>query len=807
MASDAALAVRLEARLNKFERDLGRATSIADRSVRDIENRFSRSNPTVKVRIQEVGGSGSSILGQGGLGRITGSQLGSAGLGGLARGAAAGIAGGAAGIISSEIIDKVGQYADAWTNASNKLRAAGLTATQVSVAQERLVAIAGRSRTDFGAVADLYGKLSLSAEALGANQQQVAIATETVAKAMKLGGASASETASAVLQLGQALSSGTLQGDELRSLLENAPQLARVIAKEFGVSVGQLRELGSQGKLSANQVFTAIVKAQGDVDTAFKQSSRTLGDYYVELSNTITAYVGSIMEAIKASAQNVEAMEAERAKAAELRRERGLAAATPAQPTTSATENRLNTGAEQAQRSLVDLQTTLRAAIADLEQFGAVGVRAEEKAAAIKLLTDALNGDADAATKARVELEAMASANPRIEPLLQTFRAILEALGVVRREAIATASALSSIGGGDPGLRKAYDVKELAPPKFFSGASKAADARDQAEAEATAEAVLQENLVKSKLTDKAKRIQQAADDLKKQLQGKGLAVPSNLNGVASQIVANQDAISAAGRGGGGGGGDTTDEYDRAVQGIQKRQAALEVELSTMGRSTFEVEKAKAAFDLLTAAKQAEREITPELTAAIDQQAEAYARTSEKVKQVGEAQQASNELARFAGQSLSSFFSDIVSGGENASKALMNLVKRLADAALQAALLGDGPLAGLFGTKGSGGNVGGLIGALFSGFSGRASGGSVTAGRPYIVGENGPELMLPGKGGYVVPNAALAAAGGGGGMNVTVHQNFNNPGGTLTRADLLEFSRATKDASIAGMFEAMRRGRG
>lgn len=792
MASDAALAVRLEARLNKFERDLSRATSMADKSVRDIESRFSRSNPTVKFRIEQAGGSG-SILGPGGLGtglqRVTGSasNIASGAVGGLLRGGLAGIAGGLA-------TDKIAEYADAWTDATNKLRAAGLTATEVAVAQERLVAIAGRSRTDFSAVADLYGKLSLSASSLGANQNDVAIATETVAKAMKLGGASAAETASAVLQLGQALSSGTLQGDELRSLLENAPQLSRVIAKEFGVTVGQLRDLGSQGKLTANQVFSAIVKAQGDVDRAFQQSGRTLGDTITELKNSLVGYVGAIMEAIKTSALHVQAMEEERAKAEELRKEMGIGqTARTAAP--SGVAQRITKEVEQAQAGLVDLQTQLRGAIANLEQFGAVGVKADEKARAIGALTEALNGDADAATRARVELEAMAAANPRIEPLLQAFSAILDALGTVRREAIITKDALTSLTATPEAAYK--------PPQFYSGAAKASDARDQAEAEAAANKLLNDKLVESKLDEKARNVLAKRAELEKFFTDKGLPRPANLNAVAGQIVANQARGS-----GGGGSADSTDEYDRAVQGIQKRQAALEVELSTMGRSTFEVERAKAAFDLLNAAKQADRELSPQLTAAIDEQAEAYARTAEKVKLAGEAQQASNELARFAGQSISGFFSDIISGGENAGKALMNLTKRLADAALQAALLGEGPLASLFGTKGAGGNVGGLIGALFSGFSGtRASGGSVSAGRAYLVGENGPEIMIPGRGGYVVPNSAVAGAVGGGAPNVTVQQVFHNPQAPLTRQELVEWSKATSQSAIAGVFEAMRRGRG
>lgn len=273
------------------------------------------------------------------------------------------------------------------------------------------------------------------------------------------------------------------------------------------------------------------------------------------------------------------------------------------------------------------------------------------------------------------------------------------------------------------------------------------------------------------------------------------------------VSLKQFPVAAEKKGGGGGGGESLNEYERQVQAIQKRTAALQQEATTIGQSQFAIDRARVAFELMNAAKQAGMTITPQLTADIDKMAEAYARQSETIRAATEAQNQMNELARFAGQSLSSFFSDVVSGGENAGKALMNLTKRLADAALQAALLGDGPLAALFGTKGSNGAVGGLIGALFSGFGTRASGGSVSANKPYLVGEAGPELMVPGKSGMVVPNNVLASVGASGMPSVTVQQVFNNPQAPLTRQELIEWSKATKEAAIAGTFDAMRRGRG
>jgi hypothetical protein len=160
-----------------------------------------------------------------------------------------------------------------------------------------------------------------------------------------------------------------------------------------------------------------------------------------------------------------------------------------------------------------------------------------------------------------------------------------------------------------------------------------------------------------------------------------------------------------------------------------------------------------------------------------------------------------EMQEFVGQSISGFFSDIVSGGRNAEEALMNLVKRLADVVLQAALLGDGPLGDFLGT-----GKGGLVGSLFKGLGigAKASGGPVSAGRPYLVGEKGPELMVPGRSGMVVPNSDLVRGGNrGGGINVTVVQNI---AAGVSYQDLAAAMGATRQAAMAGVQDAISRGR-
>ena len=96
-------------------------------------------------------------------------------------------------------------------------------------------------------------------------------------------GASQQEISSATQQLAQALASGTLQGDELRSILEGLPTLAQALARELGVSIGELRKLGSEGKLTADTVFPALLGAVEKLNGEFERAPLSVGRAFGQL--------------------------------------------------------------------------------------------------------------------------------------------------------------------------------------------------------------------------------------------------------------------------------------------------------------------------------------------------------------------------------------------------------------------------------------------------------------------------------------------------------------------------------------------
>lgn len=173
---------------------------------------------------------------------------------------------------ASEIV----QMADEWTNVDSRIGLVTKSTAEQAEMQQKVYEIAQKTRQEYGATGDLFFKLSQSSDQLGASAQDVLDVTETVNKALVIGGANTATAKATILQLSQALASGRLQGDELRSLGENASMLMREVAKYYGVTVGQLKKMGAEGELTAEGVFKAILKAKTKMDAEFERMPVTI---------------------------------------------------------------------------------------------------------------------------------------------------------------------------------------------------------------------------------------------------------------------------------------------------------------------------------------------------------------------------------------------------------------------------------------------------------------------------------------------------------------------------------------------------
>lgn len=151
--------------------------------------------------------------------------------------------------------------------------------------QNMIYQAAQRSRGGYQDMADMVGKLgTMAGDAFGSNTELVAFA-EQINKQFALAGTSGQGMQAAMLQLTQAMSSGVLRGEELNSILEQAPTIAQTIAKYMGANVGEMREMASQGKITADVVKTAMFAAAKETNAAFENIPLTFGQAWTMAGN------------------------------------------------------------------------------------------------------------------------------------------------------------------------------------------------------------------------------------------------------------------------------------------------------------------------------------------------------------------------------------------------------------------------------------------------------------------------------------------------------------------------------------------
>ena len=179
------------------------------------------------------------------------------------------------------------QTADQWRTIEGQIRNVVGESESVAEVQQTLYEIAGRTRQSYAQTAGLFTSVSRSAGDLGKSTEEILAFTEDVAMAMRAGGGSAESQAAALVQLGQALGSGALRGDELNSILEQAPVLANTIAQGMGASIGQLRRLGREGKITSEIIFNAVRSQHDALVKQIGNSPLTMPAAYMRVRDAV----------------------------------------------------------------------------------------------------------------------------------------------------------------------------------------------------------------------------------------------------------------------------------------------------------------------------------------------------------------------------------------------------------------------------------------------------------------------------------------------------------------------------------------
>ncbi|MDQ8952437.1 tape measure protein [Acinetobacter rudis] len=181
---------------------------------------------------------------------------------------------------------------DALTGLENRLKLVTNSQTELNKAMSDTFTIAQNTRQSWDSAAQVYQGFANNAKTLGLDMQKTAVLTETVSKAVAISGSSTQAAEAALVQFNQALSSGVLRGEELNSVMEQAPGLAKAIAQGMGITVGQLRTVAAEGKITSDVLVQALTKSKDSVDELFGKTSSTIGQSLTMLDNEITKFVG-----------------------------------------------------------------------------------------------------------------------------------------------------------------------------------------------------------------------------------------------------------------------------------------------------------------------------------------------------------------------------------------------------------------------------------------------------------------------------------------------------------------------------------
>jgi lambda family phage tail tape measure protein len=603
----------------------------------------------------------------------------------------------AAAAVAAFSTEKLIEASQAYVRASNALKVAGLSGGQLADTFGRLYAIAQANGAPIETLVALYSKASQAQASLGASNGQLIQFTTAVAQALRVSGQSAEEASGALLQLGQAVSMGTIHAEEYNSMLEGAYPLLQAAAagiKEAGGEVSKLTTLVKAGEVSSKAFFYGVLAGAPLLTEKLAGSTETLSQAWTKFENALIKSVGEI---------------------------------------------------DQVTGATASLSTGLGSLVPWLEKIPAAMDLASSKWAGFKAAVN----------------EAAAALN--------------HFMGIDTKEA-AKAAGLTPIDEARDAAAK-ESIRNQMKAQYSTGGGFGTDG------------------------DAAKRVADAFTLFDKP------KIPIN-------PVSLKD-YPAEGKKKDGEGGSEANPYESAADTTRKRIAMLEAETASIGKNTFEREKAKAVAELTQAAYRADLPLTNDLRGSIDQLAGSYATAAARAEQMQKAHEdviGSADRMRSALSSATTGFISDLRNGKTAAEALGNALDRLADRMIDR--LVDQAFTGLLGKAGTtlGGAAGssgffGWLSSLFAdggafgpgGVRAFAGGGAFTnrvvdnptlfrfAGGTGLMGEAGPEAIMPlqrdrnGRLGVAGVGAAATAVTNHFAPNVTVQSIGTGDAGADKRA--------------------------
>ncbi|WP_097414518.1 tape measure protein [Escherichia coli] len=189
-------------------------------------------------------------------------------------------------------VQQVAEYADVWATVNNKLSNSIRPSEQLADVTERVFNITQQTRSSLDATASLYARLERATRQYGTSADDLAKLTTIINQGFVVSGATAQEAENAIIQLSQGLASGALRGEEFNSVNEQGNRLIVALADSMGVSIGQMRNMAAQGKLTTDVVVNGLLSQGSLIGAEFANTTTTISQALQVAGNNITKFFG-----------------------------------------------------------------------------------------------------------------------------------------------------------------------------------------------------------------------------------------------------------------------------------------------------------------------------------------------------------------------------------------------------------------------------------------------------------------------------------------------------------------------------------
>lgn len=384
-------------------------------------------------------------------------------------------------------VQQVAEYADAWATVNNKLSNSIRPSEQLADVTERVFNITQQTRSSLDATASLYARLERATRQYGTSADDLAKLTTIINQGFVVSGATAQEAENAIIQLSQGLASGALRGEEFNSVNEQGNRLIVALADSMGVSIGEMRNMAAQGKLTTDVVVNGLLSQGAVIGKEFANTTTTISQALQVAGNNVTKFFGEnstvktgaaiFNDAVVTASENIGALSAALTAAAAIMGSRYVGALTMSAASqiqsALAAQRQATANAQAAQSALIAATSVKRKAVADKEAaLSSLALAQAEYNVAKGSAAEMLALDALIAAKSRASAASLSLAQAETAQAAASARAATAASAASVGIGLAR-GALSLIGG--PG-----GAAMLAASAIFYFWQKAQQAREEA---------------------------------------------------------------------------------------------------------------------------------------------------------------------------------------------------------------------------------------------------------------------------------------------------------------------------------------